>query len=76
MAQNQEGKWKVRLAGIVKNVHEKCFGYYKSYRELVPILPAESKCMLPGGMEDVCRVVIGCAQPDGWNITSVDPNVE
>ena len=28
------------------------------------------------GMEGVCRVVIGCAQPNGWKITSVDPNVE
>ena len=29
-----------------------------------------------GGMEGVCRVVVGCAQPDRWKITSVDPNVE
>ena len=28
------------------------------------------------GIEGVCRVVIGCAQPDWWKIPSVDPNVE
>ena len=76
MAQNQDGKQKVRLAGIGMNIHEKGFGYYKSDRDLVPILPVESKCMPQGGMESVCRVVVGCPQPNGWKITSVDPNVE
>ena len=32
--------------------------------------------MPQGGMEGVCRVVIGCAQPNGWKTTSIDPNVE
>ena len=75
MAQNQDGKQKIRLAGIVMNVHEKCFGYYRSNRDLVPILIVDSKCIW-GGMEGVCRVVIGCTQPDRCKITSVDPNVE
>ena len=51
-------------------------GYFRSNRDLVPILPVESKCMPWGGMEDVCRVVVGCTQPDGWKITSADPNAE
>ena len=42
----------------------------------MPILPVESKCMPQGGMEGVCRVVIGCAQPDRWKITSANPNAE
>ena len=32
--------------------------------------------MPQGGMEGVCRVVIGCAQSDGWKITSANPDVE
>ena len=32
--------------------------------------------MPQGGMEGVCRVVSGCTQPDGWKITSADPNGE
>ena len=42
----------------------------------IPILPTESKCMPHGGMEGVCRVVIGCTQPDGWKITSANLNGE
>ena len=26
------------------------------------------------GMEGVCRVVVGCAQPERWKITSADQN--
>ena len=29
-------------------------------------LAKESKCMPWSWMEGVCRVVIGCAQPNGW----------
>ena len=29
-----------------------------------------------GGIEGVCRVVVGCAQPDGWKITCANPNAE
>ena len=58
------------------SIHEKGFGYYRSNRDPVLILPVESKCLPWDGMEGVCRVVIGCAQPDRWKITSVDPNVE
>ena len=76
MAQNQDGKRKIILAGIGTNVYEKEFDYYRSDRDLIPILPAESKCMPWDGIEGVCRVVVGCAQPNGWKITSVDLNVE
>ena len=78
MTQKQEGKQKVRLAEKkVLNTWEVLWiGYYRSNRDLVPILPVESECMTQGGMEQVCRVVIGCAQPDGWKITSANPNVE
>ena len=58
------------------NVHEKCFGYYRSDRNLVPILPEESECMPQGGMEGCCKVVTDCAQPDRWKIASADPNAE
>ena len=51
-------------------------GYYRSDRDPVSILPVESKYMPHGGMEGVHRVVIGCTQPDGWKITSTDPNAE
>ena len=37
-------------------------------------LAKESKCMPQGGMEGVCMVVISCVQPDGWKITSANPN--
>ena len=29
-----------------------------------------------GGMEGECRVIIGLTQPDGWKITSTNPNAE
>ena len=28
----------------------------------------------PGWDGGLCRVVIGCTQPDGWKITSANPN--
>ena len=32
--------------------------------------------MSQGGMEGVCTVVIGFAQPNGWKTTNTNPNVE
>ena len=29
-----------------------------------------------GGMESLCRVVVGSTPPNGWKITSADQNVE
>ena len=58
------------------NVQKRSFGYYRSDRDPIPILSVEIKCMPQGAMKGVCRVVIGCAQPDGCKKISVDPNME
>ena len=39
-------------------------------------LPAESKACLGMGWRMDVEVVIDCAQPDGWKVTSVNPNVK
>ena len=39
-------------------------------------LVKESEGIPKGGMEGVCRVAVGCAQPSGWKLTSADPNVD
>ena len=49
---------------------------YRSDRDPVPVLPAESKACPGMGWRMCVELVIGCAQPDGWKITSVEPNVE
>ena len=49
---------------------------YKSDRDLVPILLAESKACPGMGWRMCVELVVGCAQLDGWKITSVEPNVE
>ena len=49
---------------------------YRSDRDPVPILLAESKACPGMGWRMCVELVIGCAQPDGWKITSVEPNVE
>ena len=50
---------------------------YRSDRDLVLVLPVECKAC-PGRGWRMCVevIIIGCAQPDGWKITSVKPNVE
>ena len=58
------------------NGYEKGFGIYRSDRDLVPVLPVESKAHPGMGWRMGVEVVIDCTQPDGWKITSVDPNVE
>ena len=58
------------------NGYEKGFGYYRSNRDLVPVLPAESNACPGMGWRMCVEVVVDCAQPDGWKITSVDPNVK
>ena len=49
---------------------------YRSDRDPVPVLPAESKACPGMGWRMCVELVIGCAQPDGWKITSVETNVE
>ena len=58
------------------NSYEKGFGYYRSHRDPVPIPPAESNACPGMGWRMGIEVVVDCAQPDGWKITSVDPNVK
>ena len=55
---------------------EKSFGKYRSDRDLVPVLPAESKAGPAMGWRMGIEVVIDCAQPDRWKLTSVKPNVK
>ena len=76
VAQNLEGKWKNRLAGTGTNGYEKGFGYYRSDRDPVPVLPAESNAYTGMGWRMDVEVVVSCAQHDGWKITSVDLNVK
>ena len=49
---------------------------YRSDRDPVPVLPAQSKACPGMGWRMCVEVVIGCAQPVGWKITSVETNVE
>ena len=49
---------------------------YRSNRDPVPVLLAESKACPGMGWRMCVELVVGCAQPDGWKITSVEPNVE
>ena len=58
------------------NSYEKGFGYYRSNRDTVPVLPAESKACPGMRWRMGVEVVIDCAPPNGWKITSVDPNVK
>ena len=49
---------------------------YRSDRDPVPVLLGESKACPGMGWRMCVELVIGCAQPDGWKITSVEPNVK
>ena len=55
---------------------KRALAIYRNDRDLVPVLPAESKACPGMGWRMGIEVVVGCAQPDGWKITSVKPNVE
>ena len=57
-------------------VKERALAIYRSDRDPVPILLAESKAYPGMGWRMCVELVIGCAQPDGWKVTSVKPNVE
>ena len=67
---------KVQTAGTGMNNYDKGFGIYRSNRDLVPVLPVERKACPGTGWRMGIEVVIDCAQPDGWKITSVKPNVK
>ena len=57
-------------------VMKRALAIYRSDRDLVPVLPAESKACPGMGWRRGIEVVVSCAQPDGWKITSVKSNVE
>ena len=77
MAETQDGKQKVRHAGMGTVVYGKCFGVVQITGVIeilyLSFLVRESGMHAQGGMEGVCRVVVGCTQPDGWKITSANP---
>ena len=65
------------LLGQVCFCMENGFGvfFYRNIRDrYLSFLARESECIPLGGMEDMCRLVIGCAQPNGWKTASTDPN--
>ena len=64
------------MLGWVRTVMGRALAIYRSNRDPVPILLAESKACPGMGWRMCVELVIGCAQPDGWKITSVEPNVE
>ena len=49
---------------------------YRSDRDPGPVLLVESKACPGMGWRMCVELVIVCAQPDGWKIISVEPNVE
>ena len=60
----------------VQMVKGRALAIYRSNRDLVPILLAESKACPGMGWRMNVELIIGCAQPEWWKITSVEPNVE
>ena len=58
------------------NGYEKGFGYYRSDRDTVPVLPLESNACPGMGWRMGIEFVVDCAYPDGWKISSVNPNVK
>ena len=64
------------MLGWVQMVKGRALAIYRSNRDPVPILLAESKACPGMGWRMCVELVVGCAQPDGWKITSVKPNVE
>ena len=58
------------------NGYEKGFGNYRSNRDPVPVLPAESSACPRVEWRMCAVVVVGCAQPYRWKITSVNPNLK
>ena len=64
------------MLGWVRMVMGRALAIYRSDRGPVPILLVESKACPGMGWRMCVELVIGCAQPDGWKITSVEPNLE
>ena len=64
------------MLGWVQTVKGRALAIYRCDRDPVPILLAESKAFPGMGWRMCVELVVGCAQPVGWKITSVEPNVE
>ena len=64
------------MLGQVQMVMKRALGNYRSDRYPVPVLPVGSKACPGMGWRMGGEVVINCAQPDSWKITSVKPNVK
>ena len=67
----------VRIAGICMNDYWKSFGYFTGVIETwYPSFLVASKAYPRMGWRMCVELIVGCAQPDRWKITSVEPNVE
>ena len=67
----------VRIAGMGMNVYWKSFGYFTGVIETrYSSLLAASEAYPGMGWRMCVELIVGCAQPYGWKITSVEPNVE
>ena len=67
----------VRIAGMGKNDYWKSFGYFTGVIETqYSSFLAVSKAYPGMGWGMCVDLIVGCAQPYGWKITSVEPNVE
>ena len=67
----------VRIAGMGMNDYWKSFGYFTGVIETqYPSFLVVIKAYPEMGWRMCVELIIGCAQPDGWKITSVKPNVE
>ena len=67
----------VRIAGMGTNDYWKSFGYFTGVIETwYPSFLAVSEAYPGMGWRMCVELIVGFAQPDGWKITSVQPNVE
>ena len=67
----------VRIAGMGMNDHWKSFGYFTGVIETrYSSFLAVGKAYQGMGWRMCVELIVGCAQPYGQKITSVEPNVE
>ena len=61
------------MLGWVQMVMGRALAIYRSNRDPVSILLVESKACPGMGWRMCVELVVGCAEPDGWKIPSVNP---
>ena len=67
----------VRIAGMGANDYWKSFGYFTGVIETWYSSFLVASEAYPGmGWRMCVELIVGCPQPYGWKITSVEPNVE